>query len=423
MITPLIYSTPNLQVSSGVARRNVGSPTSMRGPGAVPGLYAVESAMNELAVELGIDPLELRVRNEPAIDESTGLPFSSRHLVECLRTGAGKFGWAARTPGVGSMQRDGLTLGWGMASCVWPAMRFPAHASVDLRADGTARVVCATQDLGTGTCTVLAQLVAERVGVPIEKTEVVIGDTALPVGPISGGSAATASVIPAVASAVNSAIEALLKKAASLDGSPFNGAEADELTISDARVHRKGQSPRSGVPFHDILVKARMHAVSGSGQAKGSTDDPVSKKFALYSYGAHFVEVAWQPEIARLRVNRVVSVIDGGRIINPRAARNQIEGAVLMGVGMALFEHTIYDAATGAPLNSNLADYIVTTHADAPQLDVTFLDHPDTVFNELGARRIAEIGLAGAAAAITDAVHHASGARVRKLPVMIEDLL
>lgn len=422
-ITPLIYSTPNLEVSSGIARRNVGSPTSMRGPGAVPGLYAVESAMNELALELGIDPLELRVRNEPEIDESTGLPFSSRNLIECMRTGAAQFGWDRRTSDVGSMQRDGLTLGWGMASCVWPAMRFPAHASVDLRADGSARVVCATQDLGTGTYTVLAQLVAERVGVPIGQVEVVIGDTTLPVGPISGGSAATASVIPAVAGAVKSAVDALLKKAVELDGSPFNGAKADELTLSEARVHRKDESAQSGVPFHDILVKARMHAVSGSGHANGSTEDPVSKQFALYSYGAHFVEVAWQPEIARLRVNRIVSVIDGGRIINPRAARNQIEGAVVMGVGMALFEHTMYDAATGAPLNNNLADYIVTTHADAPQLDVTFLDHPDTVFNELGARGIAEIGLAGVAAAITDAVYHATGVRVRKLPVMIEDLL
>lgn len=422
-VTPLIYSTPNLRVSSGLARRNVGSPTSMRGPGAVPGLYAIESAMNELARVLDLDPVELRLRNEPRIDESTGLPFSSRHLVECLRTGAEQFGWSQRTPGVGSMHRDGLTLGWGVGACVWPGLRFSAAADVDLRADGSARVVCGTQDIGTGTYTVLAQLVAEETGIPLDRIEVGLGDSALPLGPISGGSAATASVIPAVLDAVRAAIKLLLSRAAAVDGSPFKGAAEDALAFSAGQVHRKGDAPASGVPFGQILEAAKMRAASGSGSAKGGFDDPLKKRFSIYSYGAHFAEVTWQPEIARLRVSRVVTVIDGGRIINPCAARSQIEGSVVMGVGMALFEHTTYDPRTGAPINSNLADYIVASNADTPKLDVTFLDHPDTVFNELGARGIAEIGLAGIAAAITDATHHATGVRVRKLPIMIEDLL
>ncbi|TDY20781.1 xanthine dehydrogenase YagR molybdenum-binding subunit [Paraburkholderia sp. BL6665CI2N2] len=422
-VTPLIYSTPNLRVTSGLARRNVGSPTSMRGPGAVPGLYAIESAMNELAHVLNLDPVELRLRNEPRVDESTGLPFSSRHLVECLRTGAERFGWSQRTPGVGSMQRDGLTLGWGVGACVWPGLRFSAAADVDLRADGSARVVCGTQDIGTGTYTVLAQLVAEETGIPLARIEVGLGDSMLPLGPISGGSAATASVIPAVLDAVRAASKILLSRAAAVDGSPFKGAREDELAFSAGHVHRKGEAPERGVPFGQILEAAKMRAASGSGSAKGGFDDPLKKRFSIYSYGAHFVEVTWQPEIARLRVSRVVTVIDGGRIVNPRAARNQIEGAVVMGVGMALFEHTTYDKQTGAPINSNLADYVVATNADTPELDVTFLDHPDTVFNELGARGIAEIGLAGIAAAITDATCHATGVRVRKLPIMIEDLL
>ncbi|PRY07937.1 xanthine dehydrogenase family protein molybdopterin-binding subunit [Paraburkholderia sp. BL25I1N1] len=422
-VTPLIYSTPNLRVTSGLARRNVGSPTSMRGPGAVPGLYAIESAMNELAHVLNLDPVELRLRNEPRVDESTGLPFSSRHLVECLRTGAERFGWSQRTPGVGSMQRDGLTLGWGVGACVWPGLRFSAAADVDLRADGSARVVCGTQDIGTGTYTVLAQLVAEETGIPLARIEVGLGDSVLPLGPISGGSAATASVIPAVLDAVRAASKILLSRAAAVDGSPFKGAREDELAFSAGHVYRKGEAPERGVPFGQILEAAKMRAASGSGSAKGGFDDPLKKRFSIYSYGAHFVEVTWQPEIARLRVSRVVTVIDGGRIVNPRAARNQIEGAVVMGVGMALFEHTTYDKQTGAPINSNLADYVVATNADTPELDVTFLDHPDTVFNELGARGIAEIGLAGIAAAITDATCHATGVRVRKLPIMIEDLL
>ncbi|WP_227244984.1 xanthine dehydrogenase family protein molybdopterin-binding subunit [Paraburkholderia caribensis] len=422
-ITPFLYSVPNLRVTSGLVRRNVGSPTAMRGPGAVPGLYALESAMNELARKLDIDPVEFRLRNEPKVDESTGLPFSSRNFVECLTTGAEKFGWAQRTAEVGSMTRDGLTLGWGVGACGWPGLRFSAEASVDLRADGTARVVCGTQDIGTGTYTILAQLVAGHTGIPLDKIEVVLGDTMLPVGPISGGSAATASVIPAVLQAARAATEMVLARAAAVDESPFKGVDKDTLAFGAGRVHRKTEAAEKGVPFAQILQAAKMHAASGKGSAQGGFDDPLKKHYSIYSYGAHFAEVTWQPETARLRVNRVVTVIDAGRILNPRAGRNQIEGAVVMGVGMALFEHTMYDAQSGAPINSNLADYIVASHADTPALDVTFLDYPDPVFNELGARGIAEIGLAGVAAAITDAVHHATGVRVRRLPVMIEDLL
>ncbi|WP_277184319.1 xanthine dehydrogenase family protein molybdopterin-binding subunit [Caballeronia sp. BR00000012568055] len=417
--TPSMYSTKNLRVTGGTVKRNVGSPTSMRGPGAVPGLFAIESAMDELAIALEIDPVQLRLLNEPKVDESSGLPFSSRHLVECLQTGAEKFGWSKRTPEVGSMKRDGLTLGWGVGACSWPGLRFSAEASVDLRADGTARVACGTQDIGTGTYTILAQLVAEHTGIALDKIEVGLGDTALPIGPISGGSAATASVIPAVSDATRAAVKMLLSRAVSA----FEGAKEEDLAMTSGFVHRKQDAPERGVPYAQILEAANMHAASGSASAKGGFNDPLKKKWSIHSYGAHFAEVTWEPETARLRVSRVVTVIDGGKILNPRAGRNQVEGAVMMGVGMALFEHTTYDPRTGAPINSNFADYVMATHADAPKLDVTFLDHPDTVFNELGARGIAEIGLAGIAAAITGAVHHATGVRVRKLPVMIEDLL
>ncbi|SAK44060.1 aldehyde oxidase and xanthine dehydrogenase [Caballeronia pedi] len=421
--TPSMYSTPNLRVTGGTVKRNVGSPTSMRGPGAVPGLFALESAMDELAIALKMDPVELRLRNEPSVDESSGLPFSSRHFVECLKTGAEKFGWSKRTPDIGSMKRDGLVLGWGVGACSWPGLRFSADATVDLRADGTARVACGTQDIGTGTYTILAQLVAEHTGIPLDRIEVGLGDTSLPLGPVSGGSAATASVIPAVSDAVRAAIKTLLARAAKTEGLPFAGVKAEELALSGGHVHRKNERPESGVPFARILEAAKLHAASGSGSAKGGFDDPLKKKWSIHSFGAHFAEVTWEPATARLRVSRVVTVIDAGKILNPRAGRNQIEGAVVMGVGMALFEHTVYDERSGAPVNSSLADYVVATNADTPKMDVTFLDYPDTVFNELGARGIAEIGLAGIAAAITGAVYHATGVRVRKLPVMIEDLL
>src|SRR5438132_4970228 len=219
--TAFHYSVPNLQVKFGRAKRNVGAAADMRGPGAVPGLYATESAMNELADQLKIDPVKLRILNEPKIDESLGVPFSSRHLVECFELGLEKFGWSKRSPEVGSMKRDGMTLGWGMAGAAWVAARFPAEASIELRDDGTTRVACGTQDIGTGTYTILAQLAAEKTGVPLDKVEVALGDTALPEGPTSGGSMATASVIPAVSEAADHAIASLLTIAATTPGSPF----------------------------------------------------------------------------------------------------------------------------------------------------------------------------------------------------------
>jgi xanthine dehydrogenase YagR molybdenum-binding subunit len=419
--TAFHYSVPHLRVKFGRARRNVGSPTPMRGPGAVPGLYATESAMNELADQLKIDPVRLRVLNEPKIDESLGIPFSSRHLLECFELGAEKFGWSKRNPEVGSMRRDGLILGWGMAGCAWIAARFPAKADVQLRDDGTARVACGTQDIGTGTYTILAQLASEKTGVPIDKVEVALGDTSLPEGPLSGGSMVTGSVVPAVFAAADNAIASLLTIATTAAGSPFEKRKVDDLAFEGGQVFVKADGSAGGVPFVDLLRRADVRLVTGSGKSEATFGNP-KPKFSTHSFGCHFVEITWQPEIARLRVSRVVTVIDAGRIINPLAGRNQIEGAVVMGIGMALLEHTSYDPQNGAPINSNLADYIVAVNADVPPIDVHFVDFPDKEINELGARGIGEIGLAGIAAAITAAVHHATGVRVRELPITLEKL-
>jgi len=420
--TPFQYSVPNLRVTFGRARRNVGAAADMRGPGAVPGLYATESAMNELADQLKIDPVKFRIMNEPKIDEGLRLPFSSRHLLECFELGAEKFDWSGRTPEVGSMKRDGLILGWGMAGCAWIAARFAAAANVELRDDGTARVTCATQDIGTGTYTNLAQLASHKTGVPLEKIEVALGDTSLPEGPLSGGSMATASLVPGVFQAADNAIASLLSVATTTPGSPFEKRKSDDLAFEGGRVFAKADGAAQGVPFADLLQRSNLRLVTGSGRSEGTFGNP-KPKFSTHSFGCHFIEVTWQPEIARLRVSRVVTVIDAGRILNPLAGRNQIEGAVVMGIGMALFEHTSYDPQNGAPINSNLADYVMTVNADAPPIDVHFLDFPDKELNEVGARGIGEIGTAGVAAAITAAVYHATGVRVRELPVKIESLL
>ncbi|MDQ6647816.1 MAG: xanthine dehydrogenase family protein molybdopterin-binding subunit, partial [Pseudomonadota bacterium] len=343
--TGFLYSTDNLRVTAGFARRDIGVPTAMRGPGAVPGLFALESAMDELAIALKMDPVQLRLRNEPQIDEKENMPFSSRHFKECLTRGASEFGWDQRNPAIGSMRKDGTVLGWGVAGCTWIAERFPAEVAIQLNADGSVRVTSGTQDIGTGTYTVIAQMAAELTGVDISRVTVVIGDSSLPPGPLSGGSMATASMVPALSEATQNAVAQLLK-AASAEDSHFAGVDVAQLEYGQGRVHRKGQSPSDGKPFGDVLASARMSHVEGKGKSEG-TFNQKNKKFSSHSFGAHFVEITWQPDIARLRVSRVVSVIDAGRIINPLTGRNQIEGAVVMGVGMALFEETRYDHRNG----------------------------------------------------------------------------
>ncbi len=421
--TPYLYSVANLEVTSALVRRNFGTPTPMRGPGAVPGLFALESAMNELADELKIDPVQLRLLNDAAKDESNNLPFSSRHLRECFETGAKMFGWDRRTAGIGSMRRDGKILGWGMAGASWVALRLPCTATVEFCANGRLCVRCATQDIGTGTYTIFAQVLHEKTGVPLDRIDVILGDSALPDGPMSGGSLTTGSVVYAVAAGAENAIKRLQQLATSTAGSPYQDAELETIAYTAGRVHKKDEPPGDGAHFADLLAMARLSGLSAEGKSQATWEDPKSKGFSLHSYGAQFVEVEWEPEIARLRASRVVTVIDAGRIINPRAAANQIAGAVVMGVGMGLLEETVHDPRTGQPINGSLADYMMATCADVPEIDVTFLDYPDPVMGEFGARGVGEIGLAGVAPAITAAVYHATGVRVRELPVRIERLL
>ena len=421
--TPYLYSVANLEVTSAMVRRNMGAPMYMRGPGAVPGLYALESAMNELADELKMDPLQLRLLNDAEKDESKNIPFSSRHSRECYEVGAKRFGWDRRLPGIGSMRRDGKILGWGLAGASWVAMRLPCTATVEFHADGRVSVRCGTQDIGTGTYTIFAQVLHEKTGVPLHRIHVLLGDSALPDGPMSGGSMVTGSVLSAIASGATNAANRLLQLASKTPGSPFKDVAADKLAFSEGRIHKIDELAATGMPFEDMLHLAKLHGLSAEGKSQPTWEDPKAKDLSVHSYGAQFVEVEWEPEIARLRVSRVVTVIDAGRIINPKAAANQISGAVVMGIGMGLLEETVYDQRTGQPINGSMADYLMATCADTPEIDVTFLDYPDPAMGEYGARGVGEIGLAGVAAAITAAVYHATGVRVRELPVRIEHLL
>jgi xanthine dehydrogenase YagR molybdenum-binding subunit len=421
--TPFIYSVANLHVTSALVKRNVGTPTPMRGPGAVPGLFAVESAMDELAIKLQMDPVELRLRNDTLIDEEKKKPFSSRHLKECFTVGAEKFGWSRRTPAVGSMRKGDVILGWGMAAASWGAGRGACEANVTLKSDGSAYVSCGTQDIGTGTYTVFAQVLSDRTGIPVSKIDVVLGDSSLAPGPTSGGSTATATVVPAIVAAADDAMNSVIAIAVKANGSPFFQKDGETLMMSAGRIHAKGEAAESGVPYQDILKMAKVGYATGNGKTGGLGSDTKAHDYSTHSFGAQFVEVEWDPGIARLRVSRVVCVIDGGQIINMTTATNQVAGAIVMGVGMGLLEKTVYDPRNGHPINDNYADYLVPTSADSPNIDVTFLDIPDPLMGIYGVRGIGEIGLAGVAPAISAAVYHATGVRVRELPVRIEDLL
>ncbi|MGB6132578.1 MAG: xanthine dehydrogenase family protein molybdopterin-binding subunit [Acidobacteriaceae bacterium] len=425
-VTTMLYDCPNVTTNQSLVRLNTGTPTSMRGPGAVPGLFALESAMDELAIRLNMDPLELRLKNYAEQDESSSppRPWSSKHLRECYQTGAERFGWSKRNPKVGSMRRGDEILGWGMASAMWGAGRGAATVRVRLNADGTARASCATQDIGTGTYTIFAQVVSQKTGIPLDRIQVALGDSSLPNGPTSGGSTVTATVLPAIARATEGAIDLVLDAATRTPGSPFftqEGAPAPTLAMTAGRIHIADQPPQSGVPFEQILTARRIAALEG--EARTAPDPVEEHKYSFHCFGAQFMEVAWDPGIARLRVTRALTVIDSGRIINRKAGTNQVLGAVVMGIGMALFEETLYDPRNAKPLNNNYADYLVATNADVPELECVFVEYPDYHLNEYGARGIGEIGLAGVAPALTSAIYHATGVRVRKLPFRVEDAL
>ena len=418
--TSMLYSCPNVTAVQHLVRLNVGTPTPMRGPGRTPALFAIESAMDEMALKLNMDPLEFRLRNYAETDEGSQRPFSGKHLREAYQTGAEKFGWSKRNPKVGAMREGDLILGWGMATCTWPASRHAADVRVRLLADGTARASCATQDIGTGTYTVFAEVVSDKTGIPVDKVQVVLGDSSLPPGPTSGGSSVTSTVVPAIAEATENAVTAVVKAATQSANSPFHGADPSTLKMTQARVHSRDKSPDSGVPFQEILAMEQFAGLDGQARTEA---DPASRKFSTHSFGAHFCEISVDPGIARLRVRRWLTVMDGGRMINEKTARNQILGGVVMGIGMGLFEATVYDPRDGHPINNNFADYIVAVNADIPEMDCIFLDYPDLALNEYGARGVGEIGLTGVASALAAATYHAIGVRVRDLPIRIENLL
>jgi xanthine dehydrogenase YagR molybdenum-binding subunit len=388
LITPVMYAAPNIRLDQQLAVMNVGTPTFMRAPGENPGMWALESAMDELAWKLNLDPIELRLRNETHHHQRKNLPFSAKHYADCLKEGAKRFGWNQRQLKTRSLSRNGLQIGWGMAGSTFPAYRGNSTVKVRLLLNGTAQILTAGNDMGTGAYTMASIAAAETLQIPVAQVRTELGDSLLPDGGLAGGSQMTASMAPAVMKACQD----ILTQA---------GVQTGSAAI--AKLQQSGQA----------AYEATASAAPGE----------ETKKHAFQSWGAHFCEVTVDEAIGRLRVTRWLAVMDIGRVINAKAAASQVRGGVIMGISQALMEECHFDKTLGNPVVYDLASYHVAAHADIPRIDVVFMGKPDLDFNPAGARGVGEIGITGVAAAIANAIYHATGQRFRSLPITPDKLL
>ena len=429
-VTARMYASPNIRMREATIATDVNTPGFQRAPAEAPGFFGFESAVDELAVALAMDPVALRIKNEPAMDPVGGLPWSSRSLVQCYRRGAELFGWSRRSPQPGSMRApDGTLLGWGCATATYPAAMCPASARVRLSADGLCVVSCAAHDLGTGAYTVLGQVAADVLGVPDEMIRVHLGDSTLPSGPVAGGSVTTGSAGSAVHMAALAVRERLIRAAAG-DGDPsvFHlagghvvGPDGRAVPLSKLLESHTGGVVEETADWKPTSMSA---AAMRQGLAGGMAfAGPLTETHASFSFGAQFAEVRVDPLLRTVRVSRMVGVFACGRIINPRTAHSNLVGGMVWGASFALLEHSQVDRPRARFANADLAGYHVASNADIGEVVVETIDEEDTVVNAIGAKSVGEIGIVGMPAAIANAVYHATGTRVRKTPILVEDLL
>jgi xanthine dehydrogenase YagR molybdenum-binding subunit len=413
----LLYKCANASYAHRLVKLDLPTSCDMRAPSAATGIYALESAMDELAVALNIDPLELRLRSYSDRDQHDDRPYCSKALRECYRQGAEAFGWGKRNPVPRSM-RDGSDLvGWGMASGVWDAFQVPITVRISLTANGHAEVACATSDIGTGTYTIMAQVAADSLGLPIDSITVRLGDSSLPQSPVEGGSWIAASVANGIAATAEEIRSELLRLAQRMPGSPLADADLADVALVDGRLASLRDASRA-VPIAHVMRHAGVDRVE-----KEETTNPTRNNERAYnSHSAVFAEVKVDEQLGVIRATRVVSAIAAGRILNPKTAASQILGGVVWGIGMALHEETVIDHRFGRIMNANIAEYHVPVNADVHDVRVIFVDEPDDS-NPLGVKGVGEIGIVGVAAAIANAVYHATGKRVRDLPITLDKLL
>lgn len=419
LVTRMMYEVPNQETTHRLARMHLGTPTFMRAPGEASGSFALESSMDELAYELGIDPLQLRLQNYTERDPGKDLPYSSKALRECYERGAERFGWSGRNPAPRSMREGDKLVGWGMATATYPTNRSKGKASATLHPDGRAVFRSSTQDLGTGTYTVMTQIAADALGVPVGQVNFELGNSQLPEAPVSGGSTTVASVGPAVQAAGRALRLKLVGIALADERSPLFGALADEVEVEHGELFlRKDPTKRESM--------AAIAARHGSGPVEVEAEaDPgdTSEHYSMHAFGAVFVEVHVDELLGEVRVPRVVGVYGVGKLMNAKTGHSQLMGGIVGGLGMALFEETVFDLRNGRAVNGNLAEYHVPVHADIGRIEVEVVEEDDPHVNPLGAKGIGEIGITGVAAAVANAVFHATGKRVRDLPITLDKLL
>jgi len=425
VLSRTLYASSAIATSHEGVRADIGTPLFMRAPGEAPGSIALESAIDEMAQACGMDPLAFRLKNYAEVEPISAKPFSSKALRECYRQGAQRFGWERRPLAPRQMRdRDGLLVGWGVGTAIFPAIMFAAQARAVLRRDGSGVMEIGAHDMGQGAWTALAQIAADGLGLDLDQLEFRSGTSDLPDGGIAGGSSHTATAGVAIHNAGADVIARLANLATNDERSPLFGAGNAGVIARGGRLFRRDDESRSE-SYTDILDRAGLaqiegHAAAGNPnilEAHGQSD------YAMYAHGAVFAEVKVDPELGQIRATRLVGAFAAGRIINPRMVRSQYYGGMIWGVSFALHEQAIVDPRSGRPMNANLAEYHIPVNADVPSLEAILVEEHDPHVNALGIKGVGEIGITGSAGAVASAVWHATGIRVRKFPITLDRLI
>jgi len=420
-VSHALYATPALSTRYDAVRVDTGTPLFVRAPGVASGSVALEAAIDELAEACGMDPLAFRLKNYAETEPLSGKPFTSKALRECYARGAARFGWANRPLAPRAMtDAAGLLTGWGIGTATFPAHMFQANARAEIRADGSGVVDIGAHDMGQGAWTALAQIAADGLSLAMDRLTFHMGTSDLPDGGMAGGSSHTATAGVAIHNATGAAIAALAELAMRDEKSPLFGAGNFGVVSRDGHLYRRDDESR-GESYAAILTRAGRASVEGRGQ--GASDPDVMKKYAAHAHGAVFAEVKVDPDLGQIRATRLVGAFAAGRVINPRMVESQYLGGMIWGVSLALLEEAIMDARTGRPVNGNLADYHVPVNADIPSIEAILVDEHDELVNALGIKGVGEMGITGTAGAIVNAIWHATGVRVRSMPVTLDKLI
>jgi len=418
--TRMLYACPNMETSHRLVRVNYGTPTYMRAPGESSGTFAIETAMDELAWANRMDPIELRLKNYAESDPQSGKPWSSKSLRQCYQQGAARFGWEKRSHEPRSMRAaDGRLVGWGMATATYPTRRSAASALARLLPDGSAYVQAGTQDLGTGTYTIMTQIAADALGLTPSRVRFELGDTRMPETPVSGGSQTAASTGSAVHEAAGALRQQVIDLAIADAGSPLHGLISTDIDVSDGKLFSKTK-PSLTESYSDLMARQKLPKIEKEAQTKPGAE---RDQFSMHSFGAVFVEALVDPDLGQVRLERIVGAYGAGRILNAKTGRSQLIGGIVYGIGMAMLEETIADRRSGRIVNRDLGEYHVPVNADVPNIDIIFVDEDDRYINPIGAKGIGEIGITGVCAAIGNAVYHATGVRVRDLPITLDKII